>query len=575
MTEPQVINTDQANRSMLPGNEMAEIVADYIVETKDLIEQLGHDLLELESRPNDKELQKQVFRLVHTVKGTSSFLGFEQMAELTHSLEDVLNKLRKDAIELTSHVMDVVFESHDLMKVLLDRIETNTEGGIEIAHATKLLSEIAGAAEDSQTATETKSSNNDGPEAPAIGTKKEVAKALASDSFIRVDVNRLNSLMDLVGELVIARNRLGQIAQQSDHHSFDSRLSEQITDTSSSIDFITTELQMAVMQTRMVTIDKVFGKLPRLVRDLSKELNKEIELQIESEATELDKSIIDELNDPLVHILRNAADHAIEAPENRLAAGKPAKGKITVRAEREGNYIVISIQDDGRGIDPEKIKRTALDRGLVTEARAKEMTKRDALQMIFEAGFSTAGKVTNVSGRGVGLDVVFSNISKLKGIVEVDSEVNIGTTFRLRIPLTLAIVEGLLVEDGSEIISIPLNSVLEVLRVRTDEMETINGKRVFCHRDSILPLASLDETMNGVTKAETVQWKYIVVVGFAEQRFGIIVDKLLGQKELVIKNLGSYLGSIPGIAGSTILGDGKVIMIVDVGQFMKLCSERN
>ena len=558
-------------------NELAEIVEDYILETRELVEQLGHDLLELESKPNDKELHKKVFRAVHTIKGTSSFLGFEQMAEITHCLEDVLNKLRKDELRLTSEKMDVILEAYDQVKALLTLIEEKKGETIDLSYVeNKLRSMAKNNKNDSalQFSPEPLSVENSGE--TTDGMKKEsslpAARSLVADSFIRVEVNRLNGLMDLVGELVIARNRLAQITPMID--SRHGEIKEQIAETSSTIDFITSELQTAVMQTRMVSIDKVFNKLPRLVRDLSKELSKEIELTISGEATELDKSIIDELNDPLLHILRNAADHGLESSAERQAAGKPVKGQITITAAREGNHIVITVRDDGRGIDVEKLKQSAIEKGILTESRAGEMTKRELVNIIFEAGFSTAQKITNLSGRGVGLDVVRFNIQKMKGIVEVESELGAGTTFILKIPLTLAIIEGMLVKAQNEIFSIPLSSVLEVIRVQEHDIHSVNGKNVLRHRDSVLPLANLSEVMKFSQTEQLSERMYIVVVAFADKRLGIIVDEMLGQKELVIKSLGAYLRDVPGIAGSTILGDGKVVMILDVGQFMKLFAER-
>jgi two-component system chemotaxis sensor kinase CheA len=380
--------------------------------------------------------------------------------------------------------------------------------------------------------------------------------------------------MNLVGELVLARNRLSQMAFQVNTQYEDVPISKELTDTSSQIDYITTELQMAVMKTRMVPVAKVFNKLPRLVRDLCRDMEKEIDLQIFGEETELDKTIIEELNDPLVHILRNAADHGIETPDARRKAGKPSRGVVIVKAEHEGNHIVISIQDDGKGMDPDKLKGKGVEKGLITEAQAREMSDRDAFNLIFAPGFSTAQKVTNVSGRGVGMDVVRTNITKLKGIIDIESKIGAGSKFIIKLPLTLAIIQGLLVEGGKEIFCVPLGSVLEVVRAQAKDIQTIQRREVLRLRDTVLPLARISSVMQAHTNGKSTEWLYIVVVGLADQRLGIVVDSLLGQKEVVIKTLGAYLGSVPGVAGSTILGDGRVIMIIDVGQFMKLCGVR-
>jgi len=346
-----------------------------------------------------------------------------------------------------------------------------------------------------------------------------------------------------------------------------------LLDTSAQIDFITTELQMAVMRTRMVPIAKVFNKIPRLVRDLCRETGKEIDLIMEGEETELDKTIIEELSDPLVHIIRNAADHGIEPPKDRTAAGKPAKGVVRIAAEHEGNHIVITIQDDGRGMDPDKLKAKALEKGMITEAEAGDMSTRELLNLIFAPGFSTAAKVTNISGRGVGMDVVRTNITKLKGTVEVESAPGFGSKFVIKLPLTLAIIQALLVKAASEIYCIPLTAVLEVVRVKDEEISTINGLEVVRLRDSVLPIVRIAQILGRRKDMTRSEWTYIVVVGLAAQRMGIVVDSMLGQKEVVIKSLGGYLGTVEGIAGSTILGDGQVIMIVDVGELMRLSAQ--
>jgi two-component system chemotaxis sensor kinase CheA len=310
-----------------------------------------------------------------------------------------------------------------------------------------------------------------------------------------------------------------------------------------------------------------------LIRDLAKETGKEIDLQMFGEETDLDKSIIEDLNDPLVHIIRNSADHGIEGPEVREKAGKPRKGKVIVKAEHEGNNIVISIQDDGKGMDPEVLKRKAIEKGLITEADAKEMSKKEAFNLIFAPGFSTAAKVTNVSGRGVGMDVVRTNITKLKGIVEIESEVGKGTKLILKLPLTLAIIQGLLARVQADVFAIPLASVLEVIRVQRKDVATINGREVIRSRDSVIPLARIAEVFEIVETKHDEAWMYVVVVGVAERRLGMIVDSLMGQKEIVVKSLGAYLGDVAGVAGSTILGDGRAIIIIDVAQFMNLCVE--
>jgi two-component system chemotaxis sensor kinase CheA len=606
---------------------MAEILESFFVETKELMETLSQDLLKLEKDPKDSELHNTIFRAVHTVKGTSSFLGFDQVTELAHKFEELLNKVRKKELTVTSAAMDVVLEAYDVLKELLQRLVDKNEEPLDLGPIlAKLVATSSGemvivsskaavveqpeaktlkAEQPLPTTTQEKSAeipyqgspegeHEEGEESheseisfakvesldstakdvsgPTAGKPKaEQATAKNVDTTIRVDVGRLDALMNLVGELVLGRNRLSQIAYIVNTEFENIPFAKELLDTNSQIDLITTELQMGVMKTRMVPIAKVFNRLPRMVRDLSKDLNKEIEISMAGEETELDKSIIEELNDPLVHIMRNAADHGVEKPEDRIKAGKNPRGQITVKAEHEGNNIVISITDDGKGMDPEKLKKKAIEKGLVTEAQAKEMSKREALNLIFAPGFSMAATVTNVSGRGVGMDVVKTNITKLKGIVDIESEVGKGSAFIIKLPLTLAIIQGLLVQVHNEIFAIPLSSVIEVVRIQIKDVKTMKGKEVIRLRDSVLPLARIADVFQVKGNGVQSDWFYIVVIGIGEQRLGVIVDMMIGQKEVVIKSLGGYLSHVPGIAGSTILGDGRVIMILDVGQFVTLC----
>jgi two-component system chemotaxis sensor kinase CheA len=385
-----------------------------------------------------------------------------------------------------------------------------------------------------------------------------------------VDIERLDDLMNLVGELVLARNRLAQATHTLIEKYERLDMSKNIADVSSQIDFVTTELQMAVMKTRMIPIEKVFNGLPLLARDLIRTTGKEVDLQIYGKETELDKSIIEELNDPLVHMVRNAIDHGIELPEERKKLGKPQQGTVVVNAERDGNYILITMEDDGRGIDTVQIKQRAIEKGLITEAQAQEMSTSDLYNLIFIPGFSTKHETTSVSGRGVGMDIVRTNIAKLKGIVEIDSEIGKGTIITLKVPLTLAIIQGLLMKVADEIFAVPLSAVLEIIRVGPEDIYTIQGREIIRLRDVILPLARMSDIIGNSKAAKQLPISYVVVVGWAEKRIGLLIDSLLGQKEVVIKALGDYLGDVPGIAGSTILGDGSVILVIDVGQFIEL-----
>ncbi len=395
-----------------------------------------------------------------------------------------------------------------------------------------------------------------------------------ADQTIRVDVERLDELLNLVSELVLGRNRLSQLNSDVSIEYEGTEISRNLGDTARQIDLLTTELQLAVMRTRMIKIEKVFNRFPRLVRDLSKETGKEISLIIKGEKTELDKTLIEEINDPLVHIIRNSVDHGIESPEVRKKLGKPEKGKITLSAEHEGNHIIILVEDDGKGINPDVIVDKAISKGIITKEKANELSKQEIFNLIFAPGFSTAEKVTNVSGRGVGMDVVKTNVSRLRGIIDIESEVDKGTKMFIKLPLTLAIIQGLLVEIIGETIVIPLNSVVEVVKINKKEIYSVNKTPCIKLRERVLPLINIDKLLyHSDTLQNESQFQFVVVIGLAEKRYGIKVDGLIGQKEIVIKSLGKYLGNIEGIAGSTIMGDGKVVMIVDIAELINKLKE--
>ncbi len=422
-------------------NDMQDLVQDFIIESEELIEQLDQDLVELENRKNDLDHINKIFRAAHTIKGASSFLGFDKMQQVTHQAEEILNKLRKAEMVITPEIMDILLEFVDCIKKILNDIK-NGEDTTEITEIVKRLKlanegKIVSKQPISESSTPTKKDTK-----PT--QIKKVTKAI--EQTIRVDVTRLDSLMNLVGEMVLTRNRLGQVASELNKRFEGDFLVEQLLDTTAQIGLITTELQLAVMKTRMLPIGKVFNKFPRMVRDLSRDLNKEIELVISGEDTELDKSVVEEIGDPLIHMIRNAVDHGIESPEERQKAGKPSKGTVSLNAYHEGNHIVIEIKDDGKGLDPTILKRKSIEKGIITQEEANSMNDEEAYGLIFKPGFSTAQKVTGVSGRGVGMDVVKTNIEKLNGIIAIESAIGEGSTFKLKLPLTLAIIQALLLE---------------------------------------------------------------------------------------------------------------------------------
>jgi len=390
------------------------------------------------------------------------------------------------------------------------------------------------------------------------------------EQTIRVDVKRLDHLMNLIGELVLGKNRLIKINDDVEERYEGEAFLEELNQVVSIVSLVTTDLQIAVMKTRMLPIGKVFNKFPRMIRDLSRELNKKIELEIAGEETELDKSIVEEIGDPLVHIIRNSCDHGIEVGEVRLAAGKSEVGTIQLKAYHEGNHIVIQIIDDGKGLDADMLKQKSIEKGIITEKEADAMSEKEAFGLIFRPGFSTAAQVTSVSGRGVGMDVVKTNIEKLNGMIDIDSEVGHGTSMKLKIPLTLAIIQALLVGVQEEYYAIPLASVLETVRISKDEIYTVENRSVMRLRDEVLSLVHIGDIFEVERVFDNSEHAYVVVLGLAESKIGLIVDTLIGQEEIVIKSLGEYLKGIEGIAGATIRGDGGVTLIVDVAALMQM-----
>ncbi len=397
--------------------------------------------------------------------------------------------------------------------------------------------------------------------APVADALAAADKRLRGGQSVRVDIDKLDTLLNLVGELVINKTRLEQIGLS--HHLID------LTETIEQMDRVTTDLQAVVMKVRMVPVGQVFNRFPRMVRDLSRDLNKEVNLIIQGEETELDRTVIDEIGDPLVHLLRNAIDHGVESPAERTAKGKNPVGEIRLIARHEGNNVIIMVTDDGAGVNPEIVKAKALEKGLLTQAEADKMDTADAVRLLFLPGFSTAQVVTDVSGRGVGMDAVKTKIESLGGMVDVETKVNGGATFKIRLPLTLAIIQALLVKVCEEIYAVPLGSIDSTINITPGDIKTIQNQEVILLRGQIIPIVRLGDFL-GVPQAaqESQEELYVVIVHMGEQKAGVIVDTLIGQQEIVIKSLGKLLASIKVLAGATILGDGKVALILDVGSLM-------
>jgi two-component system, chemotaxis family, sensor kinase CheA len=411
-------------------------------------------------------------------------------------------------------------------------------------------------------------------EAQPVSAPKPGAAPVSVEKTVRTSVERLDNLMNLVGELITDRNRLYQIRSTLEASIRNSEQVDVLSDTITHVGRITDQLQMEVMGIRMLPVSNTFSKFPRMVRDLSAKLNKKIDLTIEGENTELDRSVIEEINDPLIHLIRNSVDHGIESAEDRLKVGKPDRAVIKLTARHEQGRIILTVEDDGRGIDPEKIRASAVGKGMLTETEAASLSDDEAINLIFSSGFSTAKVVNDVSGRGVGLDIVRNNIQRLNGTVMVETEKGKGTRFLVTLPLTLAIVPTLLVRVAHNTLAIPLVTVVETLRISTKEIQTVNSRPVIRLRDKVLPLLEMSESFGFNTNKKDLGYRYVVVVGMGKQMMGLAVDRLLGQEEVVVKSLGSIIGEVNGIASAAILGDGSVILIVDVQDLFQITGQK-
>ena len=642
-----------------------DIVEEFLVESHENLDQLDTDLVALEQEPNSRERLSSIFRTIHTIKGTSGFLAFNRLEEVTHVGENMLSRLRDGELELTPTRTSVLLQMVDTVRSLLTSIEASGgEGPVDVSAVVAAITAAmedspavasvpapreAAAAEQATTAPATARAatkaparkaparkapaaktpaaktpakaparraparkaparkaaattpappevvevvevveapvveapvveapaagapepapvapevadveHADGEGAPIVGADGQVRRAVA-DSTIRVDVDLLDELMLLVGELVLTRNQIVQnVARQTD---------TDLIRASQRLNLIASELQEGVMKTRMQPIDHIWSKLPRVVRDLGLQLKKSIRLEMEGRETELDKTLLEAVKDPLTHLVRNSVDHGIEAPEARKAAGKPAEGVLTLRARHESGQVVVEVADDGGGIDPVKLGAKAVERGLVTAAQLDRMGPTDILQLIFLPGFSTAAAVTNVSGRGVGMDVVKTNIEAIGGTIEVESEAGRGTVCRLRIPLTLAIVPALTVECAGDRYAIPQISLQELVSLDAEKaanaVEEVGGAQVYRLRGELLPLVRLTDVL-GLTSERHDGHVVIAVLRSEGRRFGLVVDRVINTEEIVVKAVGGQLKAIGLYSGATVLGDGTVALILDV-----------
>ncbi len=581
---------------------MDDIVREFLVESNEGLDRLDRSLVALEQTPGDKARLAEIFRCIHTIKGTSGFLGFGRLESVTHVGESLLSDLRDGTKVLTPEITSALLQLGDAVRAMLAAIEsTGADGQEDFASLVDLLTRLqagegaipavpeppaAGAPEgaarsrkrrrsDRLTAPSPPGPTSD-PEgipvdrsstamASSVEAAGEVRGPSASDSNIRVDVGLLDKLMNLVGELVLARNQILQCASGVRDTAFIA--------TTQRLNLITSELQEGVMKTRMQPIGNVWAKFPRVVRDLSLACGKQVRIEMEGQGTELDKTIIEAIKDPLTHIVRNSVDHGLESPAERLSRGKPAEGRLLLRAYHEGGQVNIEIADDGQGINAERVMTKAIQQGILTVEQAGRLNERELANLVFAPGFSTAVQVSNISGRGVGLDVVKTNIEKIGGAVDIVSVPGRGTTLKMKIPLTLAIIPALMVTTEGDRFAIPQVSLLELVRLETDVpgqgIEMVHGSPVYRLRERLLPLVSLSQALGyrrGFHRpaGPTGSASNIVVLQADQQIFGLVVDEINDTEEIVVKPLGRQLKTINAFAGATIMGDGRVALILDV-----------
>jgi two-component system chemotaxis sensor kinase CheA len=571
---------EQAGTSGVVMEEDVPLVLDFIAESGEHIESAEAALLELESKPDDDEVLNQIFRAFHTIKGMAGFLNLTDIGSLAHSAENLLDLARKGQLVLTGANMDLAFESIDMLKKMIAALKESIETGKPAPKQKQLTALIeklktsVGAQGQASTIETTQAQRKDkelerqmgGPSEPKVEYAGGRARTQVNDEKIKVSTARLDNLINMAGELVIAQLMVAEEVKTnlaSDHE-----LSHKVVHQGK----IIRELQELSMSMRMVPIQGVFQKMARLVRDLSQKADKTITFATLGEETELDRSIVDKIADPLVHMVRNSVDHGIEAPDDRRKVGKNTTGKIELRAFHQAGNIVIEIEDDGKGLNKDRILKKAIENGIVDAGQ--ELSDEEIFRLIFHAGLSTAKKVTSVSGRGVGMDVVRKNIEALHGKVDITSAIGKGTIFTIRLPLTLAIIDGQVIAIGSERFIVPINSIVKTLRPTAGQLSTVHNRgEMVMVRGELLPLVRLYELLGAVPTSEDPTESLLVITEEDNRRACLLVDELLGQQQVVIKSLGEGLGKVIGLSGGAIMGDGRISLILDVPGLMELAQD--
>ncbi len=545
-------------------DDQKELIHDYIEDATEFLDEFEGILLQLEQavgQDPDPAMVSEILGILHTFKGNSGMMGFTAMQKYAHKLEDLFKALQAKQIKLDLELAEFYMQCTNVLRNALSRLSPENPADPDIQEDILRLEQFI------LDKVKTAPSGSEYFTSAATDTTSPFAQRT---NTLKVNFERLDQLLNLVGELVIHRTRLGRIDGQFKETYGEKGLVIELDDTSEQIGKVTTELHEAIMKVRMLPIKQVFMRFPRLVRDLARERSKQINIQFEGEEVELDKTVIDEIGEPLMHLIRNAIDHGIESPEEREKLNKPRQGTILIRAYQESSHIIITVEDDGKGIDQDALRQKAERAGLL---KKEETEEQNLVDLIFMSGMSTAKEITEVSGRGVGLDVVKKSLAKINGAIEAETEKNVGTRFTIKLPLTLAIISALMVEVSGEQYAIPLASVVESIRVREEDIHLVNNREITNARDRILPLARLSELF-GLSHTKNAKSPYVVIVQSSTGQMGIIVNSLLGQQEIVIKALDDYVGNSVGIAGATILGDGKVVLIVDVIELMEKYSSK-
>ena len=577
----QTESTSEAEKSpaasIVISEEDVSLVLDFITEAMEHIESVEAGLLELESKPGDTEVLNKIFRGFHTIKGMAGFLNLAHIGSLAHSAENLLDMARKGNLTLAGENTDVVLESADMMKKMVSGLRDAVEAGSPVTSPESLaglLNRLSAAAEGRsitaapetteapRTDKQLEESLAPRDESPASGTAAK-AQVCASDEKIKVSISRLDNLVNMVGELVVAQLMVTEGANTvlASDHNFCRKVAHQSK--------IVRELQQLSMSMRMVPIQGVFQKMARLVRDLSRKSGKDISFSTVGDQTELDRTVVDKITDPLVHMVRNSVDHGLETPEERAAAGKSPTGHVELRAFHEAGNIVIEIEDDGKGLNKERILKKGIENGIVTAGQ--ELSDDEIFKLIFHAGLSTAQKVTSISGRGVGMDVVKKNVESLRGRIDISSTAGKGTTFTVRLPLTLAIIDGQIVTVGASRYIIPINAIACSLRPSRDQLSSVQCRGEMAKvQGNLIPVIRLYKLFGITPASEEATASLLVVVEDDDRKCGLLVDDLSGQQQVVIKSLGEGLGRIKGVSGAAIMGDGKVSLILDVPGLMEL-----